>query len=70
MIKRLWVESWKSAFEIPISRTAAAGTQALAEAAKKLGADGVVNVTCIPSSSIFSASGYRCYGNAVRVKPR
>lgn len=70
IVKRLWVESRRSAFEIRTYPTAAAGTQALADAAKSLGADGLVNVSCIPSRSILSGTGYRCYGNAVRVKPR
>lgn len=70
IIKRLWVESWQSAFEIRTYPAVAAGTQALADAAKSLGADGLVNVSCIPSRSILWGTGYRCYGNAVRIKPR
>lgn len=70
IIKRLWVESWQSAFEIRTYPTAAAGTEALADAAKSLGADGLVNVSCIASRSVLSGTGYRCYGNAVRIKPR
>ena len=70
VIKRLWVESWQSIFDIPTHDTAAAATQALADAATALGADGVVNLSCIPSSSsLLSRAGYRCYGNAIRLKP-
>jgi hypothetical protein len=71
VIKRLWVESWQSAFEIRTHATAAAGTKALIDAAAALGADGVVDLTCIPSSSsLLSKPGYRCYGNAIRLKAR
>ncbi len=70
LIKRLWVDTWWSAFEIRRYPTPAAGTQALADAARSLGADGLVNVTCIPSNRFWSGTAYRCYGNAVRVKPR
>ncbi|HSQ04002.1 MAG TPA: hypothetical protein VLN59_08205 [Burkholderiales bacterium] len=71
IIKRIWVEYWRSAFDIPARPTADAATQELIAEAAALRADGVVNLTCVPSSSSFmSRTGYRCYGDAIRLKPK
>jgi hypothetical protein len=72
IVKRIWVETWRSAFEIPVRATAEAATRELVAEATALGADGVVNLTCIPSSSslLIWPQGYRCYGDAIKLKSR
>ncbi len=69
VLKRLWVEGWRSAFRIQGHRTPEAARQALMSEAARLGADGVVNLSCFDrDDSIFWGRGHYCYGSAIRLK--
>ena len=69
VVKRLWVQDWRSAFSVGAQPTELRARQALLDEARRLGADGVINLTCFDQTDrIFSPSGYFCYGNAIRVK--
>jgi hypothetical protein len=69
VIKRLWVESWRSAFWIPGYRDAGGARQALLAEAARLGADAVVNLVCMDKTdNLFRPTGFYCYGSAVKVK--
>ena len=69
VLKRLWVEGWRSAFYIRAYPDEASARQALLSEAARLGADGVINLHCLgQSDAIFYPSGYYCYGNAIRLK--
>jgi hypothetical protein len=71
VIKRLWVQGWKSAFWIGGHRDEAAARRALLNEAGRLGADGVVNLHCLgQTDAFFNPSGYYCYGNAIKLKAR
>lgn len=68
VVKRLWVDSWRTAIGVPHEATREAAVQALVDAAEGVGADGLVNVHCVGGTA--SLSDYYCYGNAVKVKPK
>lgn len=69
VIKRLWVESWRSAFNVPGYRDEAAARHALLNEASRLGADAVINLHCLgQTDALFNPSGAYCYGNAIQLK--
>lgn len=69
VMKRIWVEGWRSAFWIPGHRDEAGAQHALLSEAGRLGADGVINMKCLDQTdSLFKRRGYYCYGNAIRLK--
>ena len=69
VIKRIWVEGWRSALGVPRHRDEKAARTALLEEAVRLGADGVVNLYCLgQTDALFNPAGYYCYGNAIRFK--
>jgi uncharacterized protein YbjQ (UPF0145 family) len=69
VIRRVWVNSWRSAFFVPVSRTAGDAITALVNEAASAGADGVVNLHCLEGSDgVFPLHGYYCYGNAIKLK--
>ena len=68
VIKRLWVDSWRTVIGVPHEATREAALQSLVQAAEGLGADGLVNVYCVGGTP--SLSSYYCYGNAIKVKPK
>jgi hypothetical protein len=69
VIKRLWVDSWKSAMWIRGYRDEPSAKRALLDEAKALGADAVVNLYCLgQTDAVLKPRGYYCYGNAVRLK--
>lgn len=67
VVKRLWADSWRTAFGVPHHATREAAVQDLMQAAERAGANGLVNVYCVGGTE--SARGYYCYGNAIQVKP-
>ena len=70
VIKRLWVEGWKSSFWVGGDRDEATARQALLDQAARLGADGVINLYCLSQTdAVFSPKGYYCYGAAIKLKP-
>ena len=69
VVKRIGLEKWESAFRIRGHETLDAARQALLNEAARVGADGLINVTCFDQTDrIFKPAGYFCYGNAIRVK--
>lgn len=69
VVKRIGLEGWESAFRIRGHETLDAARQALLNEAARVGADGLINVTCFDQTDrIFNPAGYFCYGNAIRVK--
>ena len=69
VIKRLWVEGWRSAFWIPGYRDEAGAKRALLNEAANLGADAVVNLHCLGrTDALFNPKGYYCYGNAIKLR--
>jgi hypothetical protein len=69
VIKRLGVESWKSAFWITGYRDEARARRALLDEAARLGSDGIVNLHCLnQTDAIFNPVGYYCYGNAIKLR--
>src|SRR5512133_297108 len=68
VIKRLWVDSWRTAIGVPHEATREAALQSLVQAAEGVGADGLVNVYCVGGTP--SLSSYYCYGNAIKVTPK
>jgi hypothetical protein len=69
VIKRLWVDAWRSAFHVPTDSDPGDAVRSLVEEAARLGADGVVNLHCVRGSdTIVSGSGYYCYGSAFKFR--
>jgi hypothetical protein len=70
VIKRLWVESWPSAFWVPTHEQSGAAIAALQKEAASLGANGIVNLNCLNErGGWFSGKdAYFCYGNAIKLK--
>ena len=69
VIKRLWVEGWRSALGVPHYRDEKAARAALLDEAARVGADAVVNLFCLGrTDALFNPTGYYCYGNAIRFK--
>lgn len=69
VLKRLWVESWRTAFDVPTQNDSGAAIRQLLDEAVGLGADGVVNLYCLNKSGVSSETGrYFCYGDAIKVK--
>jgi hypothetical protein len=70
VIKRLWVEGWKSSLWVGGDRDEATARRALLDQAARLGADGVINLYCLSQTdAVFSPKGYYCYGAAIKLKP-
>ena len=69
VIRRIWVEGWRSSFGVPHHRDEKAARGALLDEATRAGADAVVNVYCLgQTDALFNPAGYYCYGNAIRFK--
>jgi hypothetical protein len=69
VLKRLWVDSWKSALWIRGYRDEASAKRALLDEAAGIRADAVVNLYCLgQTDALFRPRGYYCYGNAIRFR--
>ena len=69
IVKRVGIDGWRSAFNIPGHPDFASAQQAVLTEAARLGADGVVNLTCFDQTdAVFRTAGYFCYGDAIRFK--
>ena len=72
LVRRLWVDSWRTAFWVPTYSSKAAGIAALQAEAARLGASGLVNVDCLDQGNFIMwfrswEPTIICYGNAIRV---
>ena len=69
VVKRIWVDGWRSAFGVRGHRELADARRAVIDEAARAGADGVVNLACMSRTDGFlNPSGYYCYGYAIKVK--
>ena len=71
LVRHLWVDSWRTAFWLPTDSSEAEGIASLQVKAARLGANGLINVSCRDQGhSIWYWSrepAILCYGNAIRV---
>jgi hypothetical protein len=71
VIDRLWVASWRSAFDVPAYDNEATARRALLDAAADRGGDGVVNLHCLEATGPGAGvtfGGHYCYGNVIKLK--
>jgi hypothetical protein len=68
----LWVDSWRTAFQLPMYPTEDEAMGALRAEAARLGANGLLNVVCMNAgrSRWFQSKepAFLCYGNAIRIR--
>ena len=73
VLGRLPVTSWRSAFWVPTYPSEEQAVAALQTEATRLGADGLLNVSCLDQggSTWFSSPqpAFLCYGIAIRLRP-
>jgi len=71
VVRRLWVDSWRTAFRVPSHSSEAAGIAALRAEAARSGANGLINVDCLDQGHFMWSRSLEptivCYGNAIRV---
>jgi hypothetical protein len=69
VVKRLWVDTWRSAWLIPTHDSAPAAMEAIAAEAARLGADGIMNLYCARDSGGWRGrDAHYCYALAIRLK--
>ena len=68
VIKRLWVESWRTAIGIPGNADSGAAIAALSAEASRLGADALTNLSCLNDQRAWLDRGYFCYGLAIKLR--
>jgi len=68
VVKRLWVDSWRSAFWIGTHGDAGAAIAAVTAEAANAGANAVTNLYCVNDANAWFGAGYLCYGLAIRLK--
>jgi hypothetical protein len=70
-VRYLWVDSWRTAFWLPTASSEAEGIASLQAEAARLGANGLINVSCSDQGHyMWSRSrdpSILCYGHAIRV---
>jgi hypothetical protein len=72
VVRRIWVDSWRTAFWLPTYPTEAEGIASLQTEAGRVGADGLINVVCMDQGhskwSWSQGPAVLCYGNAIRLR--
>lgn len=72
LVRYLPVDSWRTAFWLPTYSSQAEGIASLQAEATRLGANGLINVSCRNQGSFIGLSSREpavlCYGNAIRVR--
>jgi uncharacterized protein YbjQ (UPF0145 family) len=69
VVRRLWVDGWRSAFEIPRYSQSGAAIGAIVSAAARSGADGVVNLHCVNDRrGTAGQDAFLCYALAIKRK--
>ena len=67
-VKRIWVDTWRTAFWVPTYSSPGDGVTALKDKAASLDANGLTNVDCYGDSGLFGGSAaYTCYAKAIKV---
>jgi len=73
VVRRIWVDSWRTAFGAPTYPTRDDAVAALQTEAAVAGADGLINVICLDQARgrwlARAEPAILCYGNAIRLKP-
>ena len=71
LVRYLWVDSWRTAFWLPSAPSEAEGIASLQAEAARLGANGLINVSCRDQGHFIWSRrrepAILCYGNAIRV---
>jgi uncharacterized protein YbjQ (UPF0145 family) len=67
VVKRIWTQTWRSAFWVSTHDDTADAIAALTSKAADAGADGVINLHCLNDAGGLS-SGYFCYGLAIKLR--
>ena len=67
VVKRIWTQSWRSAFWVPEYDKAADAIAALTSKAAGEGADAVINLHCLNDTGGWGG-GYFCYGLAIKLR--
>jgi len=68
-VKRLWVDSWRTAFWVPSYSSRDDGIAALKDKAAGLDANGLINVNCYGDSGLFGGEqAFTCYGKAIKTR--
>ena len=69
IIKRIWVDDWKTAFWVGGESSVEAARQAVIDRAAKAGADAIVNLTCLSRTDrVVNTAGFYCYADAIKKK--
>jgi len=72
LVRYLWVDSWRTAFWLPSAPSEAEGIALLQAEAARLGANGLINVSCRDQGHfLWSRSrepAILCHGKAIRVR--
>ena len=67
VVKRIWTQTWRSAFWVSTYDETADAIAALTSKAADAGADGVINLHCLNDTSGWGG-GFFCYGLAIKLK--
>jgi hypothetical protein len=67
VVKRIWIDDWRSNFYYPEFDSEQAGVDAMKREAAKVGANGIMNIICLDRSGGQSKGGLLCYGDAVKL---
>ena len=72
VVRRIWVDSWRTAFVAPTFPTRDDAVAALQTEAALAGADGLINVICLDQGRsrwyTRAETAIHCYANAIRLK--
>jgi hypothetical protein len=67
-VRYLWVDSWRTALWLPSAASEAEGIASLQAESARLGANALINVSCIDQGSGSREPSILCYGHAIRVR--
>jgi len=67
VVKRIWTQTWRSAFWVSTYDGASDAIAALTSKAAGEGANGVINLHCLNDAGGWG-SGYFCYGLAIKLR--
>jgi hypothetical protein len=70
VIKRFWIDTWRTAFWLPMHANEEEGIASLKADAARLGANALLNVSCRRDTDfipIMARSGVVCSGDAIKV---
>jgi hypothetical protein len=72
LVRYLWVDTWRAAFWLPSYSSEAEGIASLQAEAARLGANGLINVSCRDQGHFMWSRSREpailCYGKAIRLR--